>query len=394
MTQESLEQNLMRLLSWYRENARVLPFRGTRDPYRIWVSEIMLQQTRAAAVTRYFERFTEALPDVYALAAIGDDGLMKLWEGLGYYSRARNLKKCAQLLVREYGGRFPEEYDELIRLPGIGFYTAGAIASIAFGKPVPAVDGNVLRVMSRLGNDSRDICGMKTKRAVFEELAGCYRELSGSADSGSLNQAFMDLGSEICVPGTPKCAECPLSGGCEALREGPGHAAGLPVRKKPSEKRIEKRTILILCAGDRLLFHRRPAKGLLAGLFEFPGLPGHLTEREALKAAENLGFEPLRMQRLADGKHVFSHVIWDMICYRVRVADPGTALTGNGEAKVPGVPGMSVLAEETGEYGPGPIEKAEDWEWLWVSSRAAGERVPIPSAFAAWFEEAGISDSR
>ena len=150
MTENALIQNLTCLLAWYRKNARKLPFRGTRDPYRIWISEIMLQQTRAGVVTDYFVRFMQKLPDVYALAAVEDDELMKLWEGLGYYSRARNLKKCAQVLVQQYGGKFPEEYDELIRLPGIGFYTAGAIASIAFGKPVPAVDGNVMRVMSRL----------------------------------------------------------------------------------------------------------------------------------------------------------------------------------------------------------------------------------------------------
>lgn len=381
MTSTFPVQNLMQLLSWYRENARELPFRGTGDPYRIWISEIMLQQTRAAAVIRYFERFTEKLPDVYALAAVGDDELMKLWEGLGYYTRARNLKKCAQVLVQEYGGRFPEEYDELLRLPGIGFYTAGAIASIAFKKPVPAVDGNVLRVMSRLTDDTRDVCDMKTKRAVFEELSQSYRKLPDPKCCGDLNQAFMDLGSEICVPGTPKCGDCPLSGSCKARREGPGRPSELPVRKKSCAKRVEKRTILVICAGDRILLHRRPDKGLLAGLFEFPGLSGHRGEKEVLEAAEDFGFEPLRVERLADRKHVFTHVIWDMIAYRVRVADPGEAAGGN---KAGTVSRRLAVAEETEAYGPLSAVASEGQEWLWVSRREAGKSVPVPSAFAGW----------
>lgn len=381
MTSTFPVQNLMQLLSWYRENARELPFRGTGDPYRIWISEIMLQQTRAAAVIRYFERFTEQLPDVYALAAVGDDKLMKLWEGLGYYTRARNLKKCAQVLVQEYGGRFPEEYDKLLRLPGIGFYTAGSIASIAFKKPVPAVDGNVMRVMSRLTDDSRNVCDMKTKRAVFAELSQSYRKLPDPKCCGDLNQAFMDLGSEICVPGTPKCGGCPLAGNCKALREGPGRPSELPVRKKSCAKRVEKRTILVICAGDRILLHRRPDKGLLAGLFEFPGLSGHRGEKEVLEAAEDFGFEPLRVERLADRKHVFTHVIWDMIAYRVRVADLREASDGN---KAGTMSQRLAVAEETEAYGPLSAVASEGQEWLWVSRREAGKSVPVPSAFAGW----------
>ena len=383
MTENALIQNLTCLLAWYRKNARKLAFRGTRDPYRIWISEIMLQQTRAGVVEDYFVRFMQKLPDVNALAAVEDDELMKLWEGLGYYSRARNLKKCAQVLVQQYGGKFPEEYDELIRLPGIGFYTAGAIASIAFGKPVPAVDGNVMRVMSRLKSDSRDICDMKTKRAVFDELSACYRAIPGFTESGDLNQAFMDLGSEICIPGTPKCGQCPLHAGCEAYQAGPERVSQLPVRRKAAEKRIEKRTILIIGAGDGILLHRRPSKGLLAGLFEFPGLSGHLEEEKVLSYVESLGFEPLHIERLPEGKHVFSHIIWDMICYKVRVADPGLEAHPDTDA--------AALAEEETEYGR-QQGSSENQEWIWVSSREAGRSVPIPSAFATWFEAAGISE--
>jgi A/G-specific adenine glycosylase len=417
MTDKTLEQALRLLLAWYRENARVLPFRGTRDPYRIWISEIMLQQTRAGAVIRYYDRFTEALPDVFSLAEVPDDELMKLWEGLGYYSRARNLKKCAQVLVKEYGGQFPEEYDELLRLPGIGFYTAGAIASIAFGRPVPAVDGNVMRVMSRLGNDDSDVMDMKTKRAVFERLSQAYGALAGSSEAdsasgsdktagsssvsgknddhrfGDLNQAFMDLGSEICIPKTPRCAECPLEKLCEARQAGEDRPSQLPVRKKAAPKRTEKRTILIIGAGDDLLLHRRPDKGLLAGLYEFPGKEGHLSEDGALQAVKDFGFEPLHIKRLPDAKHVFSHVIWDMICYRVKVADrgnPGERQAGENSGLRAGSAerAAETVADAAGAYDP----EKHNGTWLWVSSRDAGKEVPIPSAFAMWFTETGIKE--
>lgn len=380
MKQNTLLAALHELLTWYQNNKRDLPFRGTRDPYKIWLSEIMLQQTRAAAVVPYFERFVAALPNVRALAAVDEDVLMKLWEGLGYYSRARNLKKCALVLVNEYGGQFPQEYDELIKLPGIGFYTAGAISSIAFGRPVPAVDGNVLRVMSRLENDASDVLDMSTRRRVFAELSECYEKWNGDKPAieadlaarpfGDLNQAFMDFGSGVCIPKAPKCETCPLRRYCEAYEEGHDRVLQLPVRKKKKEKRLEHKTVLIIGAGDFLLLHRRPDKGLLAGLFEFPNVPGELSENEALDAVRKLGFEPLYIKRTKDVRHVFTHVIWDMRCYFVRTADPKDFPGGSAGA-------ADMVADALSSQA----------DWLWVRAREAGENVPIPTAFAKCYNE-------
>ena len=392
MTQKTLEQALRLLLSWYQKNARVLPFRGTHDPYRIWISEIMLQQTRANAVIPYYERFLNSLPDVYALAAVPDDELMKLWEGLGYYSRARNLKKCAQVFVKDCGGHIPQEYEQLIRLPGIGFYTAGAISSIAFNCPVPAVDGNVMRVMSRLNNSEENVLSSKNRRAVFEQLAEAYGAMEQDLSFGEINQAFMDLGSLVCVPGTPKCSDCPLAVYCAAHLAGEDRPSQLPVRRKAAEKRQEKRTIIIIGAGEETLLHRRPDRGLLAGLYEFPGFDGHLGEKQALQAVRSLGFEPLHIERLEDAKHVFSHIIWDMICYRVRVADPvrleslpGAEAAEVGEGKI--AYGEKLLS---GKPQGGHSLHAPGGSWLWIDSREAGKSVPIPSAFAKWFPKVGI----
>ena len=308
------------LLLWYRQNKRLLPWRDTGDPEDVWISEIMLQQTRVEAVKGYFTRFREALPDAFAIAACPEDRLMKLWEGLGYYNRARNLQKCAEVLVRDYGGKLPADYASLLRLPGIGPYTAGAIASIAFGIPVPAVDGNVLRVWSRLTNCADDISLEATKQACASAAA----ELMTAADASDLTQALMELGAVVCVPnGAPLCETCPLRSFCRAYAM--GTALSLPVKAAKKPRRVEERTILVLRDADRFFFRKRPSRGLLAGLYEFPGFPGRLTPEEALDAARSLGADPVRIAPLPEGKHIFTHVEWHMTAYEVLVsAFPGS----------------------------------------------------------------------
>ena len=329
------------LLLWYRKNKRILPWRDTGDPEDVWISEIMLQQTRVEAVKGYFTRFREALPDAFAIAACPEDRLMKLWEGLGYYNRARNLQKCAEVLVRDYDGKLPADHEALLRLPGIGPYTAGAIASIAFGLPVPAVDGNVLRVWSRLTNCADDISLETTKQRFASEIRPLLvsgkgdREPSPVSSSVSdLTQALMELGAVVCVPnGAPLCEACPLRSCCRAFAA--GTALSLPVKAAKKPRRIEERTILILRDADRFFFRKRPSRGLLAGLYEFPGFPGSLTSEEALEAARSLGADPVRIAPLPEGKHIFTHVEWHMTAYEVLVSafpPAGAPAPGDGAA--------------------------------------------------------------
>ncbi|MBQ7534207.1 MAG: A/G-specific adenine glycosylase [Stomatobaculum sp.] len=319
------------LLSWYRKNKRILPWRDTGDPEDVWISEIMLQQTRVEAVKGYFTRFREALPDAVSIAACPEDRLMKLWEGLGYYNRARNLQKCAQKLVRNYNGKLPADHEALLRLPGIGPYTAGAIASIAFGIPVPAVDGNVLRVWARLTDCAEDISLDATKRSCASAVSVLLAAADASAPSADTSetsaafsvsdftQALMELGAVVCVPnGAPLCGQCPLRSFCRA--NAAGTALSLPVKAAKKPRRIEERTILVLRDGDRFFFRKRPPKGLLAGLYEFPGFPGHLTPEETVDAARSLGADPIRVSPLPEGKHIFTHVEWHMTAYEVLVS--------------------------------------------------------------------------
>ena len=327
------------LLLWYRQNRRILPWRDTGDPEDVWISEIMLQQTRVEAVKGYFTRFREALPDAFAIAACPEDRLMKLWEGLGYYNRARNLQKCAEVLVRDYGGKLPADHALLLRLPGIGPYTAGAIASIAFGIPVPAVDGNVLRVWSRLTNCADDISLEATKQACASAAAALLTAAASSTEGGSLSpvssdvsdltQALMELGAVVCVPnGAPLCETCPLRSFCRACAA--GTALSLPVKAAKKPRRVEERTILVLRDADRFFFRKRPSRGLLAGLYEFPGFPGHLTPEEALDAARSLGADPVRIAPLPEGKHIFTHVEWHMTAYEILVSAFPQAENKNG----------------------------------------------------------------
>lgn len=294
------------LLPWYRENRRELPWRADREPYHIWLSEIMLQQTRVEAVKGYYTRFLAALPTVEALAGCDDDALHKLWEGLGYYSRVRNLKKAALVIMECHGGVFPKEHAEVLALPGIGDYTAGAICSIAYDLPTPAVDGNVLRVFSRLTDDPSPIDLPATKKAVTEALAAVYPR-----EAGDFTQALMELGATVCGPNRkPACESCPCQGFCLGCRN--GTAETLPVKSPKKEKRQEDRTVFIISCDGRYALEKRPGKGLLAGLWQFPNVSGHLDTAQALAAAENMGVQPKELFREVSRKHIFTHIQWNM----------------------------------------------------------------------------------
>lgn len=310
------------LLAWYEREKRDLPWRRTRDPYRIWVSEIMLQQTRVEAVRDYYARFMGALPDVQALAAADEQLCLKLWEGLGYYSRVRNLHRAAQVVCSEYGGALPRSYAGLIRLPGIGDYTAGAIASIAFGERVPAVDGNVLRVAARLTGDSRPV----TEPAVRGDLREQVAALVPEERPGTFNQAMMELGATVCIPnGAPHCPDCPLASLCEGFRA--GTAPSLPVKAAKKPRRVEPRTVFLLFAAPGIALRRRPKKGLLAGLWELPSAEGTLSPAEAQALLEGWGLHPGPPLALPPAKHIFTHIEWHMTGYSVRCDTPADGFT-------------------------------------------------------------------
>lgn len=305
---EELERLPIPLLEWYREHARELPWRPRPggewgDPYRVWVSEIMLQQTRVTAVLEYYRRFMEALPTVAELAAVTEDRLMKLWQGLGYYNRARNLQRAARHIMDECRGEFPLTYEAWKGLPGIGEYTAGAIASIAFGQAVPAVDGNVLRVVCRITGDRGDITRPDTKKRVWRGL----REVIPSSLPGDFNQAMMDLGAMVCLPnGAPLCDQCPLGEFCRARLE--DKTGELPVKAAKKARRVEERKVYLLFCGGRVALRRRPEKGLLAGLWEYPSVPAG--EAGAL---EKWGIVPrCSLEEGGPVKHIFTHVEWRM----------------------------------------------------------------------------------
>ena len=302
------------VIQWYRENHRDLPWRNTRDPYRIWVSEIMLQQTRVEAVKRYYERFLSELPTVKELAEVPEDRLMKLWEGLGYYNRVRNMQKAARQVMEEYQGEFPHTYDTIRSLAGIGNYTAGAVSSFAFGIPKPAVDGNVLRVLSRILASEEDIM----KAGVRSWMERAVEEVIPEQNASDFNQGLIELGALVCVPnGDPRCRECPAAGLCLAREK--GIQTRLPVKAKAKARRIEKRTVLIFRDARGVAIRKRPSRGLLAGLYELPNVEGHLTGRQAADYGKSIGLMPVRVRKLEEAKHIFSHVEWHMIGYEMLV---------------------------------------------------------------------------
>lgn len=299
-----------KLCAWYDAGHRELPWRQDTRPYPVWLSEIMLQQTRVEAVKGYYARFLRELPTIEDLSRCPPDRLTKLWEGLGYYSRVRNLQKAAQVIQDTYGGCFPETFEAVRALPGIGDYTAGAICSICFGLPTPAVDGNVLRVLSRVMEDEAPITNQKTKNACREALVPVYQK----GPRGTLTQALMELGAMVCVPnGAPRCESCPLREICLANLHGTQDK--FPVKEAKRPKREEHRTVFVLQCEDALAVRKRPGKGLLAGLWELPNVEGTLPAEQALAFAEEAGCEPFELQKSVERTHVFTHIIWKMRCY-------------------------------------------------------------------------------
>lgn len=343
------------LLSWYDRVRRVLPWREEPTPYHVWVSEIMLQQTRVEAVKPYYDRFMKALPDIASLSRAPEEALLKLWEGLGYYSRARNLKKAAQMIMEQYGGSMPRDYERLLELPGIGSYTAGAISSIAFGRREPAVDGNVLRVLARLKGDERDISQAGVRREIEREL----RPLMPGDRPGDFNQALMELGATVCIPtGAPHCPQCPLSGYCTAHSR--GRELDYPCRTPKKARTIEEKTVLVIRDENRAALQKRPQKGLLAGMYEFPWMEGHRSSAEVLEYLSQQGLSVLKIEPLKSSKHIFTHKEWHMIGYAVRVDE--------------------LAQNRTPE------------QMIFVDRQRAREKYPIPSAYSAYLKYAYLQN--
>lgn len=326
------------LLEWYFNHQRTLPWRENHDPYRIWLSEIMLQQTQVATVIDYFNRFTKTFPTVFDLAKASEDQVFKLWEGLGYYSRARNIMRCAKVLVEDYGGVFPRELAKALKLPGVGPYTAGAVLSIAYNEPVPAVDGNVMRVMSRLYAKKEDIGDPKT-RPLIEALV---MEVLPH-DRRHFNQALMELGATVCTPKNPQCEGCPIQSHC--LAKATGQTQSLPVKLQKIKKTSHLVPVAYVTCNDQVLIIRRPSEGLLSGLWAFPTVeleasseakytkdPSQLglfsTEQEEIQALKNWFSEnmdmalPMTYEFLGEVKHVFTHKTWQLRLWHFKVEKP------------------------------------------------------------------------
>lgn len=303
-----------RLLHWFDAKRRSMPWRDDPSPYRVMVSEIMLQQTRVTTVIPYFERFVEELPNLQALAEVPDERLLVLWQGLGYYSRALNLKKAAGKVLEEHGGTIPDTKAVLVTLPGIGDYTAGAIASIAFGEKVTAIDGNVLRVFSRILNRSDDIALPRTKKEFEPQVL----ERTSEDRPGDFNQALMELGALVCLPKNPKCEHCPMTVECLAYAHGTQSA--LPVKGKAKGRTIEPMTVFLLKDAAQYGIRQRDAKGLLKKMWEFKNTEGHLSEAQAEDYLETLGYEVEHIEKGPSHTHIFSHKEWQMISYKVKVS--------------------------------------------------------------------------
>lgn len=315
MDKERIRNIQKPLIGWYQSNKRILPWREEKDPYAIWISEIMLQQTRIEAVKIYYERFRRELPHIEDLAKIEEERLLKLWEGLGYYNRARNLKKAAQLIQEEYSGNMPQSYEELIKLPGIGEYTAGAIASIAFNQKVPAVDGNVLRVISRIVGSKKDILLPQTKKEVTEMLRKNMPE-----EAGDFNEGLMELGETICIPnGEPLCERCPIATFCIAKRD--KITSEIPVRIKKVNRRVEEKTVFLFTCQDEIAIIKRKNKGLLASMYEFPNVEGKCETQELSNYIRQWNLKEKQISKLGEAKHIFSHIEWYMIGYQIEVEE-------------------------------------------------------------------------
>lgn len=337
--EKQLEAIVEPLVKWYQKEGRMLPWRETKNPYRIWISEIMLQQTKIEAVNKYYTKFMQVLPTIQELATVEEEKLLKLWEGLGYYNRAKNLKRAAMVIQERYNGQMPTTYEELVTLPGIGEYTAGAIASIAFHQKVPAVDGNVLRVLSRILASKENVLLANTKKKMTNKLLALIPE-----KAGDFNEGLMELGELICIPnGQPLCNKCPLQELCLAYKE--DLISQIPVREKKAERRKEKKTVFVVLQKDKIAIQKRAEKGLLAGMYEFPNVEGHLTKGEIHKQFLAWGLQIDKIEEMGKHKHIFSHIEWEMQGYRIFVEEPKK-------------------------------------QWVWISKEILLKQYPIPTAFA------------
>lgn len=335
----NLNEIVQPLLQWYQENKRKLPWREEKDPYKVWISEIMLQQTRIEAVKEYYRRFMTALPTVQDLANVNEEMLLKLWQGLGYYNRARNLQKAAKIIEKQYNGKIPNTYQKLVTLPGIGEYTAGAIASISYNEKVTAVDGNVLRVISRIIGNKKNILDKEVK----EEITKMVSEILPK-ESGDFNEALMELGEVICLPNQePLCSECPLKVKCYAYQN---HLTKeIPVREKKMNRVIEEKTVMIFITNNnKIALQKRKEKGLLAGMYEFPNIDGKLKLKEMEELLKKWKIEFNSIENLGEYKHIFTHKTWEMHGYKINVIK-------------------------------------RDAKWIWVSDEELQSQYPIPNAF-------------
>ena len=340
MTKKPDKHFTEKLTEWYRKEKRDLPWRMDRSPYHIWVSEIMLQQTRVEAVKGYYKRFITALPEIKNLAEAEEETLLKLWQGLGYYNRVRNMQKAAQTIMHDYGGKFPEDYNDIRGLSGIGDYTAGAIASICFDERVPAVDGNVLRVMTRVLEDGDDI----KKTAVKRRIGNVLKEIYPEKHCGDFTQGLIELGALICVPkGEPGCTVCPVKDYCSAQEN--GTVSEYPVKSRMKERKVIEKAVFILKAGNKTAVRKREKNVLLAGLYEYPNVDCRLTINEAAEQLEHWKLKPVNIERTSEYRHIFSHVEWKM----------------------------------TGFYFT--VEEEND-QFRWVTEEEMKKEIPLPTAFS------------
>lgn len=333
------------LIPWYEAHKRELPWRQDKEPYHVWLSEIMLQQTRVEAVKEYYRRFLTTLPTIADLAEAPEEQILKLWEGLGYYNRVRNLQKAAQMICADYSGVFPSEYAQIRSLSGIGDYTAGAIASICFDAPTPAVDGNVLRVYSRLLADDANIDLQTTKKHITRKLQETYPR----KNPGIATQALMELGATVCVPnGAPRCDVCPVAEICQARKQDTWR--NLPVRSEKKKRKIVDKTVFILLTEDTVALHKRSASGLLAGMWEFPNVDAKLDKQEAVTQVTGWQAEPVDLLMQTSYTHIFSHVEWHMTAYYIRC-------------------------------------RKTNKKWKWVTKESLDETYALPSAFRPFREQ-------
>lgn len=332
------------IVEWYQNEEKNLPWKQDKEPYHIWISEIMLQQTRIEAVKKYYERFIKELPTVNDLANVDDEKLLKLWEGLGYYSRARNLKKAANIIVQEHNGIVPKEYEQLIKLPGIGEYTAGAIASISSNEKVTAVDGNVLRVISRIIGSRENVLLLETKKKITEIVQEILPE-----ESGDFNEGIMEIGEKICLPnGIPLCEKCPIKQFCYAREN--NVIAEIPVRVKNTKRKIENKTVFVIKTKDsKIAIRKRSDKGLLASLYELPNVDEILEEKAIERLIKDWNLKLIKIKQGKDKKHIFTHIEWHMKHYEITVEN-------------------------------------ENSEFIWISQKQLNKEYPLPTAFAKFLK--------